>query len=508
MQPARRTEAPPAEAPRRPAPRSRWWLVAAILIYALALQGVRPIYDPDEGRYTAGAIAMLRSGDWLTPHWNAEAFNLTKPPLTYWTIAASFALFGRNETAARLPNSLAFAATILLVFLLARLLAPDRPYLAALVYATALFPFAAANIVTTDTLLALWETLAVYGFILAWWKPETSRWSIPLMWIGFGLAFLTKGPPGLLPLLAVLVFAAVMKRWKGIHLLLSPVGLLLFTGVGLGWYLVEVERIPGLLHYFWSFEILGRLQGVQHRNPGIRGLFVTYWPTVLFGMLPWAALWWMPAQRRARSADGHRALTLEGLFLTAWIAIPLLVFVLAQSRIVLYLLPLAVPSALALARGLTLTWSTTRTRVAVGVWTACLLSLRLASLFYVHPTKDGRAFAEALRELVGHAPPEVVFVDSPSRWSLVFYLDCEVREADLGKQAAGEELADRFQLRQPLARDLAEPAAERILLVPERADEAFRQRIDELNRPVVALGTTHEFKAYRQSSPTGGPATR
>lgn len=480
--------------------RRRGWLIVALLIYAFALQGVRPIYDPDEGRYTAGAITMLRNGDWLTPHWNAETYNLTKPPLTYWAIAASFRLFGRTETAARLPNSLAFAATILLVFLLARLLAPERRYLAAMVYGTALFPFAAANIVTTDTLLALWETLAVYGFVLAWWKTDGARWGIPLMWLGFGLAFLTKGPPGMLPLLAILIFAAFMKRWRGIRLLLAPAGLLIFALVGLGWYLVEVIRIPGLLHYFWSFEILGRLQGVQNRNPGIRGLLVTYWPTILFGMLPWAVLWLLPSQRRRRTAGGSRPLTLAGAFLTAWMAIPLVVFVLAQSRIALYLVPLMVPAALALARGLTLNASSTRTRILLGLWIVCLLLLRSASVFYAHPTKDGRAFSAALRSLVGHDPREVLFVDVPSRWSLVFYLDCEVEEADLTPPAAGEELADRFQLRENLARELAEATPERIILVPERKKEDLLRRLAELSVTVQPLGSSHGFSVYRQTA--------
>jgi 4-amino-4-deoxy-L-arabinose transferase-like glycosyltransferase len=478
--------------------RRRGWLIALLLIYAFALQGVRPIYDPDEGRYTAGAITMLRNGDWMTPHWNAETYNLTKPPLTYWAIAASMRLFGRNETAARVPNSLAFAATILLVFLLARLLAPDRPYVAALVYGTALFPFAAANIVTTDTLLALWETLAVYGFALAWWKPETSRWAMPLMWLGFGLAFLTKGPPGLLPLLAVLLFALFMRRWKGLRLVLAPAGLLLFALVGLGWYLVEVIRIPGLLDYFWSFEIVGRLQGVQNRNPGFSGLIVTYLPAVLFGLLPWAAVWLLPRQRQARSAASHRPIPSAGPFLLVWLLVPLVIFLFAQSRISLYLVPLAVPAALALARGLTLNASSIPTRVLVGLWIACLLALRSAGGLYTHPTKDGRAFAATLRHLVGHAPREVLFVDAPSRWSLVFYLDSEVEEADLTRPAAGEELADRFQLRETLADELAEPAAERIILVPQHKEEAFRRRLNELSVTARWLGRTQRFSVFAQ----------
>lgn len=476
--------------------RQRWLLAAVIFVYALSLQGVRPLYDPDEGRYTAGAISMLRTGDWMTPRWNEEAYNLTKPPLTYWAIATSFAVLGRTETAARLPNSLAFAGTILLVFLIAERLAPGRALVAACVYATALFPVVAANIVSTDTLLALWETMAVLGYVAARWTPNESRWGVSVMWLGFGLAFLTKGPPGLLPLVSILVFSGFTDGWSGLRRILAPLGLILFAVVGLGWYVAEIARIPGLLHYFWSFEIVGRLQGIQNRNPGLRGLLVTYVPVAVFGLLPWIAAWFAGSQRRTRREGAIATTAGATRFLVIWIGIPLGVFVLAQSRIALYLLPLMVPASLWLAQGLKVRW-TTAARLWLGLWIVCLLALRSASLFYVHPTKDGRAFADSLRDLAGYAPRQVVFVDVPSRWSLVFYLDCEVREADLTESSAGVELADRFQLRQPLAQVLAQTDPERVLLVPPRTDEAFRRRSQALNVAVHNLGTTHGFNVYR-----------
>lgn len=477
--------------------RQRWLLIAVILTYALALQGVRPLYDPDEGRYTAGAISMLRTGDWMTPRWNEEAYNLTKPPLTYWAIATSFRLLGRTETAARLPNSLAFAGTILLVFLLAERLIPDKSFLAALIYATALFPVIGANIVSTDTLLTLWETLAVFGFVAASWDRKRPRWGIPLMWLGFGLAFLTKGPPGLLPLISIIIFAAIRGGREGLRRLASPVGLILFTVVGFGWYAAEIVRIPGLFHYFWSFEIVGRLEGVQNRNPGIHGLLVTYLPVVLFGLLPWIVLWFLPTQRRARAANIGSGRSTESRFLFIWIGIPLTVFILAQSRISLYLLPLMVPAALWLAMGIRLSWASIRPRLLIGIWVVCLLTLRSASLFYTHPTKDGHAFAVALRNRVGAAPREVVFVDVPSRWSLVFYLDCEVKEVDLSRPSPGEELADRFQLRRSLAHELALPVHKKLLLVRPSKDEALHHELSELSVPVESLGSTHGFNVYR-----------
>ena len=104
--------------------RPPWWLVALLVLMAFAFQGTRGIWEPDEGRYTAAAINMLKSGDWLVPTVDGEHAHLTKPPITYWALAASMGTFGRNEWSARLPGALAFVATGLLVFGLGRRLCP------------------------------------------------------------------------------------------------------------------------------------------------------------------------------------------------------------------------------------------------------------------------------------------------------------------------------------------------------------------------------------------------
>ena len=48
---------------------------------------------------------MLQSGDWVTAHLDGIAY-LEKSPLKYWMMAASFAIFGVRDWAARLPLAL------------------------------------------------------------------------------------------------------------------------------------------------------------------------------------------------------------------------------------------------------------------------------------------------------------------------------------------------------------------------------------------------------------------
>ena len=139
-------------------------LLAAVLV--LAGLGARGIWESDEGRYAGAAARMVDSGDWLTPRLDHDTPHLTKPPLAYWSIAAATVALGRSEAAARLPNALAFLLTVLLLLDLGRGFAPERPWLPGLVYATAPVTVLGAGALTTDTLLALFETAAVW----CWWR--------------------------------------------------------------------------------------------------------------------------------------------------------------------------------------------------------------------------------------------------------------------------------------------------------------------------------------------------
>ena len=91
-------------------------LLAAVL--AFSGLGARPLISPAEARYALVARAMLESGDWIQPHLNHVRY-YEKPPLTYWSVAASYRIFGFTEFASRLPSALAYIGTVLVTFLLA-----------------------------------------------------------------------------------------------------------------------------------------------------------------------------------------------------------------------------------------------------------------------------------------------------------------------------------------------------------------------------------------------------
>ena len=476
--------------------------VGLVLAYALAFQGTRGIWEPDEGRYTDIATQMLRSGDFVTPAFNDEVPHFAKPPLVYWVIAGSVSVVGWNEWGARLPNALAFAVTILVVGALGRRVLPARPWLPAIVYATFLLPYVAANAVTTDTLLTMWETLAVLCFVLWWERRDGPSWRPPLfaMWLCFALAFLTKGPPGLLPLLAVLTFVALKGGWRTLARLVCLGGIAVFAVVGLGWYVFVALVHPGLLTYFLHDEIVARVATTtHHRNSQWYGALRVYGPTLLLGSLPWT--WPLlrglgRARRTVLSRSWWRGtLSIDPwvAFLALWLLLPLAVFALSLSRLPLYALPLFAPLALIVAR-LLRSAPDRRLRVAlVAAWAVLLVGVRWAAASF--PTdNDSRTLAREIATLVPERPHEVVFVDSEAVWGIAIYLrGTQVENVFTGTPPPGSGFVRRDRL--TLAEELAEREPGMILLASAAGLPTVRSELDRAGRRYRELGPLRRWTA-------------
>ncbi|ODS63576.1 MAG: hypothetical protein ABS41_05240 [Arenimonas sp. SCN 70-307] len=407
------------------------------LLLAFGLMGARALWDPDEGRYTNVALTMLDTGNFVDLSRHHETGHWTKPPVTYWAIAASVAAFGPHPWSARLPAALAYLACVWLAWRVARRLQPGTETTAALAYATMLLPFGAANLITTDYLLAAFQGLAMWAWIESRFGPRehAGRWLL-LMWAGFAIAFMTKGPPALLPLMSVVAMQWLAPAPERRAVRAWWTGALLFLLLALPWYLVVVLRHEGLLSYFLGTEVVARIASDQlHRNPEWYGWLVVYGPTLLLGTLPWTAVAWRALRgglarlRGWREAAARRA-DAPLLALWLWVLLPLLVFCLARSRLPLYVLPLFLPLAVLVARQ----WHAEGRGLLRTRWwvlaVVALLALRLGTALW--PTnKDAGRWADELSSRVDHRVEEVVFVEDMARYGLHLHMGVAVEKVSL-----------------------------------------------------------------------------
>lgn len=300
--------------------------------------GTCGLLETSEGRYASVARQMLDSDDWFTPRQNGLK-HLTKPPVTYWLSATGMQLFGINEFGARFFLSFAAGLTALGTYLLGKLLF-DRMtgLLAAIILVTSIFFQAQFRGLTTDPYLAAAETFMVLAF-LSFVRKRRRHWEL-VFWLSAAAAMLTKGPPGLLPLLGLIPAALIMGYKEEVRQLFKSIaGWVIFVFFGLGWYLLIAMTNPGLLSYFLIDETLNRVASTQHQRSAPFYYFFVLLP---LGLFPWSSFFL--AALKGFICDFRKDVNVT--FLLLWIAAPLLVFTLSRSKLAGYALPLLVPIAL------------------------------------------------------------------------------------------------------------------------------------------------------------------
>src|SRR5262249_41353475 len=162
---------------------------------------------------------------------------------------------------ARLPSALATIATVLGTCLLAQRLFDRRAGLVAgLVMATSYGVFAHSQMILPDVLMIAFNMFAGYWF---WRSVEGAG---PAALIGFfvmlALGVFVKGPAGVLPLAAAVVWLWMDGGARGLRRLWSLPGVVAFAALSLVWLipfltLSQTERLVGgvlwrdwLLYYF------------------------------------------------------------------------------------------------------------------------------------------------------------------------------------------------------------------------------------------------------------------
>ena len=262
------------------------WLILAIAWFATVQ--VRPMFDPDEGRYAEIPREMAVTGDWLTPRFDGLKY-FEKPPLQYWATAAAYTVFGEHEWTSRLWTvALAFAC-LPMVFGWTRRLYGQGAALAAVV-ALCVSPYfgIVGHLNLLDAAFSFWLTGAVFAFTLAQSSAAGSRderrWML-IAWLAAALAVLSKGIVVGVLAGATLVLYSVIERdsrpWKRLH---AALGVPLFLLVGAPWFIAVSVRNPDFPEFFFVHEHFARFLTTVHQRVEPWWFFL---PLLLLGVFPW-----------------------------------------------------------------------------------------------------------------------------------------------------------------------------------------------------------------------------
>ncbi len=359
--------------------------------------GTARLWDRDEPRNTRASHEMLARGDWIVPTFNGSLRD-HKPILLYWGQMLSFVALGESEFAARLPSALCALLSIVAVAVLASRLSgkstglSQEGFWAAGCMATCMLFVMAGRAATPDSCLIAFSTLGIAALVIGSLAPSApyssgrvtkTKWLAAL--IGYtmlGLAALAKGPVGIiLPLTVVHVWWMICRRlqtledtrtashlhgfeslktlgleswrtfnpkqcWRAVWALRTIPGLLLSLFAAAPWYVaVGYETHGAFLRGFFLDHNIGRALGSME---GHQGSLLFYPIAFLVGTFPWS-LWLIPIIAWCRSVSGQSVVQRQMVVLAAtWIAVYLLAFSAASTKLPSYITPCYAGAALIL----------------------------------------------------------------------------------------------------------------------------------------------------------------
>ena len=326
-----------------------YWVLLALLMTAagfllLTNLGVG-ISDSDEHRHGINAYEMLQSGDYVVSTYEGEPdyWNL-KPPLALYSMLAGFRLFGLNAFGMRF-----YSAVSMLLLILVMALWMKKHYGSLSSIFTVLFWLGCGMVYRdhfarygdADTQLLLFYTLSMLCMLSS---HRNIRWLYGSA-LCFGLAFMSKSwHAALIPLtcLVDVILTGNIRKLK-VRNFLALIGLGLLPI--LPWAIARYQR-DGFTFFekMLTLDVINRATTVVESHTG--GLF--YYVSVLFTCPAAVACMVVGALGVGLHIGLRKPITKNEIGIAVWLAVPLMVYSLAVSKLKWYSFPMLPPLAMAL----------------------------------------------------------------------------------------------------------------------------------------------------------------
>jgi 4-amino-4-deoxy-L-arabinose transferase-like glycosyltransferase len=320
---------------------------ALIAVLWFANLGTRDLLHPDEGRYAEIAREMAATGDWVTPRLNDLKY-FEKPPFQYWATVVAYRAFGVHEWTARLWPALAgFLGVVALGYAGFVMGGAVLGVFAGLALAGMLWHAGLAQVVSLDSGLSFFLTLAFTGFVIAQRaeaSPSERRAWMWVAWAAMAGATLSKGLVGIaLPGGALVAYTAVTRdfaSWRRLHV---TSGLALYLVLTAPWFVAVARANDEFLAFFFVHEHFQRFLTTEHRRGGPWYYFIALF---VAGVLPWLTVLAYGARRVWREGDANARGFSWQRFALVYAGFVLLFFSASGSKLPSYILPMFPPLAL------------------------------------------------------------------------------------------------------------------------------------------------------------------
>ena len=254
-----------------------------LVCFALNLGGW-PLFDVDEGAFSAATMHMGQTGDLITTYLYGEP-RFDKPILIYYLQLISTQIFGSNEFAYRLPSAVAGILWVLALYQFCLSVGSKKTasYVAVLMM-TSLGVWSIARFATVDSVLNLLLCLAFIDIYRYYERPTKSLLLRVFVWLGLGL--LAKGPIAVaVPLAgAAVLFIATGQRIRLLKAIFNPFGWAIMIMIAAPWYwLAYLEQGQAFIEGFFITHNVERFAATME---GHGGYLWYYLPIVFIVFLP------------------------------------------------------------------------------------------------------------------------------------------------------------------------------------------------------------------------------
>ena len=311
-------------------------LIIVLACVMLATANLWGVVETSEARYAEISREMYRSGDWLHPTL-LKIHHYHKPPFTYWITAVAYSIFGVNAFATRFFLVVAYCAQVVIVFNIARILFKNEltAFYSGVIYATLPLVLISVRALTTDAYLNLFVLLALYGWLKFVHDQRTTFFYLFCLMLGLG--FMTKGP--VIFIVPGLGIAGIWNLIPGPRLKISELisGLAIFIVIGFWWFGYLINENSVFADYFFFHHLVDRVAHAEvfsRKEP-----WHYYLPIIPLVTIPSIGIFLTQVFARTRGKENE---LLAKRVLIWWFILPLLIFSIASSKLVLYILPLAI----------------------------------------------------------------------------------------------------------------------------------------------------------------------
>jgi 4-amino-4-deoxy-L-arabinose transferase len=320
------------------------WLLFSVLLFSLFWQlGIWGVTESSEARYAEIPREMIETGNWTLPQY-LQILHFDKPLMTYWITAIGIKIAGVNAFAVRFFLQIAFLIQIYLVYKISFELFASKKIAsyAAIIYCGLPLVLISIRNLTTDAYLNTFALLATLFYIL-YYKRQRLKW-LYTFFICLGLTVFTKGPVGiLLPLLMIYPVYQILgsKEKTTIRVYHYYIGILISLAIGGWWFFQLMMSSPKFYDFFIGQQIVDRVA-----NAGTLKRSQPFWYYLVFLpllTLPMFTLFIGSCWTYLKSKSKLKWLILLGVLL------PIFLFSLSSSKLVLYILPITPYFAIVLA---------------------------------------------------------------------------------------------------------------------------------------------------------------